>query len=169
MKFYANSKKIYIMNKITVMAFAATLALAACNDSATTDKTTVDSTKNTTTTTTYTPVDGDVKYEGKKVLVLRNGTWVETDADVKLDNGVTVYRNGRVVRDDWEVELRDGEVVNRTGDFFDRTGNAVSNAWEATKEGVSDAGRAVKKGVGKIGDKIEGVLDGDKKGQNKDK
>jgi major membrane immunogen (membrane-anchored lipoprotein) len=169
MKFYANSKKIYIMKKITAIAFAATLALAACNDSATTDKTTVDSTKNTSTVTTYTPVDGDVRYEGKKVMVMRNGGWVEADADVKLDNGVTVYRNGRVERGDYQVELRDGEVVNRTGDFFDRTGNAVSNAWEATKEGASDAGRAVKKGLGKVGDKIEGVLDGDRKGENKDK
>lgn len=156
------------MTKIIVMAFAV-ICLAACNDTASDKTTTVDSTNNVTTTTTYTPVDGDVKYEGTKVLVLRNGAWVEADADVKLDNGVTVYRNGRVERGDYEIELRDGEVVNRSGDFFDRTGVAIANAWDATKEGASDAGRAVKKGVSKIGDKIEGVLDGDKKGENKDK
>ncbi len=160
MKFYATSKKNYIMKKILAIAFAATLALAACNDSAITDKTTVDSTKNTTTVTTYTPVEGDVKYEGKKVMVMRNGGWVQADTDVKLDNGVTVYRNGRVERGDYEVEIRDGEVVNRTGDIFDRTGNAVSNAWEATKEGVSDAGRAVKKGANKVGEKIKDAVDG---------
>jgi hypothetical protein len=32
-----------------------------------------------------------------------------------------------------------------------------------------NAGRAVKKGVGKVGDKLEGVLDNDKKGKNKDR
>lgn len=161
------------MKKNIVMAFAAALTFAACNDDADTAKveTTADTTQNTTTTTTttYTPVEGDVKYEGKKVLVLRNGTWVEADADVKLDNGVIVYRTGRVERGDYEIELRDGEVVNRSGDFFDKTGNAIADAWDATKEGASAAGRAVKKGVSKVGDKIEGVLDGDKKGENKDK
>ena len=160
------------MKKIIVMALAA-FSLAACDDA---DKasveTTSDTTQNTTattTTTTYTPVEGDVKYEGKKVMVLRNGSWVEADADVKLDNGVTVYRNGRVERGDYEVVLEDGEVVNRSGDFFDRTGNAIESVWDATKSGVGAAGRAVKKGVSKVGDKIEGVLDGDKKGENKDK
>lgn len=159
------------MTKIIVMAFAATCFLAACNDGDTTDKTKVDSTQNTTTTTTttYTPVEGDVQYSGNKVMVMKNGAWVEADADVKLDNGVTVYRNGRVERGDYEIVLQDGEVVNRSGDFFDKTGNAIANAWDATKEGASAVGRAVKKGVSKIGDKIEGAVDGDKKGENKDK
>ena len=159
------------MTKIIVPAFAAMLLLAACNDNGTADKTTVDSTKNTsmTTTTTYSPVEGDVQYSGSKVMVMRNGAWVEADADVKLDNGVTVYRNGRVEKGDYEIVLQDGEVVNRSGDFFDRTGNALANVWDATKEGASDAGRAVKKGLSKVGDKIEGVLDGDKKGENKNK
>ena len=156
------------MTKIIVIAFAA-LTLAACNDTATDKTTTVDTTQNTTTTTTYTPIEGDVKYEGQKVLVLRNGAWVEADADVNLENGVVVYRTGRVQRGDYEVELRDGEVVNRSGDFFDRTGNTVEGVWDATKEGASSAGRAVKKVVSKIGDKIEGAVDGDKKGENKDK
>jgi major membrane immunogen (membrane-anchored lipoprotein) len=162
-------KKYNVMKKIIAVSFAATLLLAACNN-AETERSTVDSTQNTTTTTTtYTPVDGDVIYEENKVMVMRNGAWVEADSDVKLDNGVTVYRNGRAERGDYEVELRDGEVVNKTGDFYDRSGNAISNAWEVTKEGVSDAGRAVKKGVLKVGDKIEGVLDNDKKGKNKDR
>lgn len=157
------------MTKIFVMALTA-LCLAACNDTASDKTTTADSTKITTaTTTTYSPVEGDVKYEGQKVLVLRNGSWVEADADVNLDNGVTVYKTGRVEKGDYEIELRDGEVVNRSGDFFDKTGNAIANAWDATKDGVSAAGRAVKKGVSKVGDKIEGALDGDKKGEKKDK
>lgn len=159
------------MKKIMVMAFTV-LGMAACNDAETDKTTAVDSTQNTTTTTTtttYTPVEGDVQYSGTKVMVMRNGAWVEADADVKLDNGVTVYRTGRVERGDYEIVLQDGEVVNRSGDFFDKTGNAIEGVWDATKEGASAAGRAVKKVVGKIGDKIEGAVDGDKKGENKDK
>jgi major membrane immunogen (membrane-anchored lipoprotein) len=163
------------MTKIIATVFAATFFLAACNESKTTDTTSVADTTNntavttTTTTTTYTPAEGDVQYSGSKLMVMRNGAWVEADADVKYDNGVTVYRNGRVEKGDYEVTLNDGEVVNKSGDFFDKTGNAISNVWDATKEGASAAGRAVKKGVGKVGDKIEGVFDGDKKGENKDK
>jgi hypothetical protein len=159
------------MKKIMVIAFTV-LGLSACNDTETDKTTATDSTTNTTTTTTptaYTPVEGDVQYSGSKVMVMRNGAWVEADADVKFDNGVTVYRTGRVERGDYEVTLQDGEVVNRSGDFFDKTGNAIEGVWDATKEGASTAGRAVKKVVGKIGDKIEGAVDGDKKGENKDK
>jgi major membrane immunogen (membrane-anchored lipoprotein) len=159
------------MTKIIAMAFAAALTLAACNDTET-DKTTVDTTvdstqnTNTTTTTAYTAAEGDVKYEGKKVMLMKNGAWVEADADVKLDNGITVYRNGRAEKGEYEIELRDGEVVNKTGDFFDRSGNAISNTWDATKEGASDAGRAIKKGVKKVGEKIEDAVDGKKKDNN---
>ena len=169
MKLYTRMKKINIMTKIILTACVA-LCLAACNDTASDKTTTADSTQTTTTTTTtYSPVEGDVQYSGNKVMVMRNGAWVEADADVKFDNGVTVYRNGRVERGDYEVTLQDGEVVNRSGDFFDKTGNAIAGVWDATKEGASAAGRAVKKVVGKIGDKIEGAVDGDKKGENKDK
>ncbi len=154
------------MTKIIVIALAA-LLLGACNNAETGKTSTVDSINNTTTTTTmYTPVEGDVKYEGTRVMVMRNGAWVQADDDVKLENGVTVYKNGRVERGEYEVELRDGEVVNKTGDFFDRSGTAISNAWEATKEGVSDAGRAVKKGVKKVGEKMEDAVDGKTKDNN---
>src|SRR5687767_11668362 len=107
MKLYIRVKKINFMTKIIVMAFAAMFFLAACNDAATDKTTTSDSAQTTTTTTTYTPVEGDVKYEGQKVLVMRNGAWVEADADVKFDNGVTVYRTGRVERGDYEIVLQD--------------------------------------------------------------
>lgn len=156
------------MKKILVMAIASTMFLVACSDSATNSTTTnttdsaADANKTATNTTAYTPVEGDVKYVGKKVMVMKNGAWVEADADVKLDNGVTVYRDGRVERGEYEVELREGEIVNKTGDFFDNAGAAISNAWEATKEGVGDAGRAIKKGAKKAGDKIEDAVDGTK-------
>ena len=155
------------MKKFFVMALAA-VSLVACNDNEAdndADDTTVNSvdttsTTNTTTTTTtnttgYTPVDGDVTYQEKKVRVRRNGEWVDADDDVRMDNGVVVYRDGRVTRDDKEIELEEGEVVDRTGNFFDRSGRAIENAWDVTKEGAKDAGRAVKKTAKKVGEKVE--------------
>jgi hypothetical protein len=154
------------MKKVLVMSFAVA-SLAACNNGAeTTEEAKVDSQATTSTTvtsenTSYTAQDGDVKYTGNKVMVMKNGAWVEADQDVKLDNGVVVYRNGRAERNDTEIELREGEIVNKTGDFIDNTGQAVSNAWEVTKEGAKDAGRAVKKTAKKIGQKVENAIDGD--------
>ena len=84
------------MKKIIAMAFAG-LSLAACNNDADTASVETDTTTTTTTTTTtYTPVDGDVTYRENKVMVMRNGEWVEADDDVTLDNGVVVYRTGKV-------------------------------------------------------------------------
>lgn len=156
--------KLIIMKKIFVIAFTA-MSLVACNDADKTTETeiTKDTSKQsvepTPSGTTYAPADGDVIYRENKVYVMRNGNWAEADNDIKFDNGVTVYRNGRVVRNDMEIELRDGEIVNRTGDFLDRSGNAIDNAWEATKEGTKDAGRAVKRTAKKVGEKIGNVVD----------
>jgi outer membrane biogenesis lipoprotein LolB len=92
------------MKRIIALAFAA-VSLTACNDDAETDTTTVDTDTTTTTTTTtstntaYVPGEGDVTYREKKVMVYRNGDWVEADNDVTLDDGVVVRRSGRVERD----------------------------------------------------------------------
>lgn len=130
------------------MALAA-VSLVACNDNA--ETTTVDTDTTTTTTTTtneaYAPNEGDVTYRGEKVMVYRNGTWVEADNDVTLDNGVVVRRNGRVERDGNEVELEEGEVVTKTGQFFDSAGRAIENAWDATKRGVKKAANEVEEEV----------------------
>ena len=113
----------------------------------------------TTTTTTYTQYrDGDVKMVEKKVMVYRNGNWVAADSDVTMTNGTVVKVNGEVVKDGKTRTLEDGEVVNTSGDFFDRTGNALSNAWEDTKEGAKDAWDATKKGAKKVGEKTEEVV-----------
>src|SRR5688572_827880 len=125
-------KKLFHMTKNIIMAVAATLLLGACTDSNKDKKS--ETTQTTSSSKTYTEADGDVKYSGTKVMVRKNGAWVEADEDIKLENGITVYRNGRMERDGYEIELRDGEVVNKTGDFFDRTGAAIANAWDATKE-----------------------------------
>ncbi len=175
--------KLKVMKKIIVIAMAA-VSIAACNnteqETATTERTdttstttttapteTTSSTSSTSSTSTYTTADGDVTYRDKKVRIRKNGEWVDTDDDVKLDNGIVVYRNGRVRKDGKEIELEDGEVVNRTGNFFDKSGRAIENAWDATKEGAKDAGRAIKNTAEKVGDKVESVVDKNDKDDKK--
>ena len=151
------------MKKVIVLAFVA-LFFVACKDSNETEKTTVESNENNTitdTSETYLPEDGDVLYTDKKVRVRKNGKWVDADNDVTLDNGVVVTRNGRVRKDGRERNLEDGYILNKTGDFFDRSGRAIENAWDATKEGAKDAGRAVKDAAEKVGDKTKDLLDRD--------
>lgn len=170
------------MKKVFAIAFAA-VSLVACNNE--TDSTTADSmdTTNAATTndmsgTTYTdtantlnstssnaayaPTEGDVTYRSNKVQVWRNGAWVESNEDVRLDNGVVVYRDGRVTRDGNEIRLEDGEVVTRTGNFFDRAGNTIEKGWDKTKEGAKDAGRAVGNAAEKVGKKVKNAVDNDK-------
>jgi predicted small secreted protein len=150
-------QNLLIMKKIFLLA-AATVSLVACsNTESNTSATNSDTSRTVTTTSTsertaYAPSDGDVSRRNGKVMVRRNGDWVDADNDVRLDDGSTVNRNGRVVRDGNEVELQEGEVVNKTGRFFDKAGNAIEDAWDATKRGVK-----------KAGDKIEDAVDGDKK------
>lgn len=155
------------MKKILTLAFVAVSFVACNNDQA--ETATVESTISTTTmdtsssVTAYTAVEGDVIYSGNKVRVMRNGQWVESNEDVTLDNGVVVYKNGRVKRNDVEVELHEGEMVNRAGNFFDRTGQAIENAWDATKEGAKDAGKAIKNTAKKVGEKVDDAVHDDKK------
>jgi predicted small secreted protein len=137
------------MKKILAMAVAA-FTLTACNDG--TDNATVETRDTTTMTTTnnanaYAPSEGDVTYRNNRVLVMRNGEWVESNEDVTLDNGVVVRRNGRAVRNNQEVEMEDGEVVTRSGNFFDRTGQAIEDGWDATKRGVKKAGQKIEDAV----------------------
>ena len=147
------------MKTFFAMAIAA-VSFAACDNAATDNTkvettTTTNTTPNSTTNTNsknYTARDGDVTYRENKVRVMRNGEWVNADNDVKLDNDVVVYKHGRIKKDNREVELKDGEIVNRTGDLFDRSGNAIENAWDATKEGAKDAGRAIKNTAEKVRD-----------------
>lgn len=151
------------MKKLFVLAIASA-SIMACNDDTQTksinedtrDNSTVTETPAATTTTVYTPADGDVTYRDHKVLVMKNGEWVETEKDVTLDNNIVVYKNGKVVKDDDEIELKDGEVVNKDGNFFDKSGQAIENAWKDAKKGVKKAGHEVK-------DAVDGHDDHDKK------
>jgi outer membrane biogenesis lipoprotein LolB len=79
------------MKKIFAFAFIAA-AFTACND-ADTDTTSVDTDTTTTSTTmtttrSYSAAEGDVSYRNEKLMVYRNGNWVESDKDVTLDNGI---------------------------------------------------------------------------------
>jgi hypothetical protein len=147
------------MKKILGLAIVS-MAIFACNDTQspsinedTRDTSTVIETPPPATTeTVYVPAEGDYTYREKKVMVMKNGEWVEVDKEVRLDNGTVIEKNGTVKRDGKEVKLEEGTVVNKEGNFFDKTGHAIENAWEATKDGVKKAGNEIEKGAEKVGD-----------------
>lgn len=164
------------MKKIFGFAVVACM-MAACNNSSETTTTandtatmapadtsnmmstpaTGDTLGSTSSNPAYAPSEGDAKYSNGSLMVYRNGSWTNSDADVKLDNDVVVYKNGKVKNKTKEVTLQDGEVVTRSGSFFDRAGNTISDGWDATKHGASEVGQGVKKGAEKA---AEGVKKG---------
>jgi hypothetical protein len=98
----------------------------------------------TSTNAAYAPSEGDVTKRNGEVMVWHDGEWKAADNDVYLDGGVVVNRKGEVTREDKVIVLDDGEVVNKSGHFFDKAGNAVDDAWDATKKGVKKAGEEIK-------------------------
>ena len=170
------------MKRILVFALAA-VAFTACDNKNTSETTVTNTdsasmttnmgndtavvTDNTTTTMSgdamtsnrYVPAEGDVMYRDKKLMVWRNGAYVQADNDVTVDNGVTVRRNGEVRRSDGEVVvLKDGQTYSRTGRFFNSAGEAIEDGWDATKKGVKKAGQAIKKGANKIGEEVKDAV-----------
>ena len=131
----------------SMLLAAGILFFASCNNE-NKDATTTEET--TTTSKTYSSSEGDVSYRGGKVVVYRNGAWVDADNDVTLDNGIIVRRNGRVVKDNEEYELEEGVVVTKSGDFWDKAGNAIEDGWEG-----------VKKGFRKVKEEVKDAVDGD--------
>lgn len=106
--------------------------------------------------------EGDVILKEGKVYVYTSGNWVAADKDIKLDNGIIITPDGTVKSQDGKVVvLQEGEYVNKSGGFFDRTGNAIENAWDKTKEGVSKGAAATKDAAQKAADATkEGVEKG---------
>lgn len=98
----------------------------------------------TSTNAAYAPSEGDVTKKNGEVLVWHDGEWRAADNDVHLSNGVVVNRKGEVTKGDKVIVLDDGEVVDKSGRFFDKAGNAIDDAWDATKKGVKKVGEEVK-------------------------
>jgi len=122
-----------------IIAAVIAATLLACNtDTTTTNKT------DTSTHAAYSASEGDVSYRDGKLMVWKDGEWKEADNDVHLNNGVVVNRKGEVTKEDKVVVLHDGDVVDKSGRFFDKAGNAIEDAWDATKKGVKKAGEEVK-------------------------
>ncbi|RYY41153.1 MAG: hypothetical protein EOO08_03340 [Chitinophagaceae bacterium] len=122
----------------------------------------VTGTETRTTTTTYTASEGDATRRDGKVLVYRSGKWVAIDRD-QTNDGVTITRSGSVTRNGKTVEIQEGETVDKSGSFWDKAGNAVSNAWDDTKHGVKKAGQAVGDAAKKVGSKVKDAVDKDDK------
>lgn len=147
------------MKKIFLLAIVGA-TLVACNENApsinddTRDNSTVTETP-PATDVVYVPVEGDVTYKDSKVHVMRNGAWVESNEDVKLNDGTTITKSGKVVKDGKDMQLEDGVVINGEGNFFDKAGQKIDNAWDATKDGANKAGDEIEKGAKKTGNEIE--------------
>lgn len=156
------------MKKIFLMASLVAL-LSACNDK--TDENTVvtDDTLGPVTTTEapvtttetvavhkYTPTEGDVTYRNNQLMVWRGNDWVKVEKNVTMDNGVVVYQNGEVKKEGKIVKLEDGEVVTSVGEFFNKTGDAINDAWNSTKKGVKKTGDAIDKAAKDIKESVDG-------------
>lgn len=169
------------MKKIFFLA-AVAFALVSCNNSGDTtmnedDTATLQSPPADHThvdmdaATIYQPGEGDVRWQNEKLLVYENGTWREAEKDIALDDGTVITVKGDARNKEGKtITLKEGESVKKTGRFFDKTGRAISDAWDATKEGVKnageavkegaeDAGKAIKKGADKAGKKAKELVD----------
>lgn len=133
--------KIKIMKKILGLVLVLAIFVACKNETKTTETTAVE-----TPTVTYT--EGDVIKKDGKVQVYKDGSWAVVEQDVTLDNGVVIKTTGEVVAKDGKIiTLEEGSFVNKAGNFFDKTGAAVENAWDATKEGLDKAADVTKDAV----------------------
>ena len=142
--------------------------LSACETTPKTESTTQSGT--TTTTTVYTPGDGDIIMRDGKTFKWSNGAWVANEGNTTMSNGMVITSDGVVTHETKTVTLQEGETVSReTGRFFDKAGNAVDDAWDATKRGVSkaagatkdalkDAGNAISRGAKKVGNKTDSIV-----------
>jgi len=92
-----------------------------------------------------------------------SSTVIETPPPASTDNTYmpVVYRTGKAKKDGKEIVIEEGVVINREGNFFDKTGRAIENAWDATKDGVKKAGSEIEKGAEKAGDKVNDAVDDD--------
>lgn len=158
------------MKRILYLALA--ISFASCADDKKETETTTsysDTMSSTTTTTattpevqpdavtpvtTYTAAEGDVVYRDGRLMVWKNNDYVVADKDVTLDDGIVVRKNGEVTRDGTTVKLEEGDRVSRTGKFFNKAGEKIEDAWDATKRGVKKAADKVEKAGEKVGDKI---------------
>ncbi|MBX2921369.1 MAG: hypothetical protein KF746_04180 [Chitinophagaceae bacterium] len=98
-------------------------------------------------TVTYTAEEGDVMWKEGKLLVYKDGNWSVAEKDITLNDGTVISLKGDISKDGKTINIKEGETVKKTGQFFDKAGNAVSNAWDAAKEAVKDGADAVKEGV----------------------
>lgn len=154
------------MKKLIVVALVAT-TFAACGDQNKSEVTTVDTDTSTVvttepttqnTTTVYSPAEGDVTYRDGKVMVWRNGNYVAADKDVTLDNGIVINKNGQATRNGEVVVMEDGEVVTTSGRWYNKAGEGIDDAWDATKKGVRKAANAVEKGAKKVGEEVKDAV-----------
>ncbi|MBX3253820.1 MAG: hypothetical protein KF862_06730 [Chitinophagaceae bacterium] len=142
------------MKKMFFIA-ATAVVLAACDSNGSEETTGTDVTltpaetgkENVADKVTYVAEDGDVMWKDGKLLVYKDGNWSVAEKDITLNDGTTISLKGDVTKEGKTITIKEGESVKKTGEFFDKAGDAISNAWDAAKEGVKDGANAVKEGV----------------------
>lgn len=145
------------MKKLLFLSIVAA-SLAACNNESKNAATATDGSVSVvldSTPVVSTPVvtynEGDISRRDGKVVVYKNNDWVVIDKDYTLDNGIIITPAGNMkTKDGKTVVLEDGYHVTKAGRFFDKAGNAIENAWDATKGGVKTAAEATKDGAQKV-------------------
>lgn len=152
------------MKKIWILVLASGL-FAACNNNDATDDTTYGDTMitepgvvNDGAMVSRAPMEGDIIYTEGEVRVYRNDGWQDADAEIRLEDGTVIYADGRASRNGTIVMLEDGYIVDRKGNVWDRAGNTISDAWDATKHGVKEAGKAIGEAAEKTGDKVKDAV-----------
>ena len=144
------------MKKITNISLAmAVLFAVSCGESQTKNDENNQEVTTEAGTTSFTATEGDITKKDGVVLVYKNGNWVAVDNDINLGNGISVSKSGEVKKDGKTITIDDGAFINKAGAFFDKTGTAISNAWDNAKNAANNVAGDVKQEAGKAIDAIQ--------------
>jgi hypothetical protein len=138
---------------------------ALMNDAKATDSTAMNSDNNMTI------ANGDIMMKSGKMMIMKDGNWVEMKETTITANGARVMTNGVVMtRDGNKIQLTDGGMVHNNGDIMDYKGKSIGQKVDAAldtagirlKEGAKDlkegTGKLIQKageGLRKAGDKMQ--------------
>ena len=144
------------MKKFFLIAISAA-SMAACNSSSTRDPASgaPDAAGGVSAAASaYKPSEGDVIFTNDHLMVYRGNEWVPETDRVTMGNGVVVFTTGEVKKGEQTRTLADGEIVSHNGNIFDKTGNAVKEAWDTSKHWVGRTGKAVGEAAGDAGEAV---------------
>ena len=121
---------------LAILAF--TSIMTACNDSATDESSTTDTSTVApapsvdTTATVSAPVkDSLMQYKDGKVMIMLAGSWTALESPVTTTNGRKVSPNGDVTKGGKTRKMEDGMMIDKDGQMMDKDGKMMDNTgWE---------------------------------------